>query len=199
MQDISFQRQQQRQELRQLMRTKRLNLSEIQQIQASQSIIEPALALIEKYNATKIALYLPFNNELSPLPLIDALFAQGKQVYLPVIHPFSKGNLLFLEYKKCKKPLKYNRFGILEPCLNVKNILPLSQLEIMFVPLVACDKQGNRLGMGGGFYDRTLSQSSSNLVSVGLAYSFQNLAKLPVESWDMPLDHILLGKDSYSD
>ncbi len=196
MQDISFQRQQQRQELRQLMRIKRLSLSETQQIQASKSIVEPALTLIEKYQATKIALYLPFNNEISPLPLIDALFQQGKQIYLPVLHPFSKGNLLFLEYKKSKNSLKYNRFGILEPCLNVKNILPLSQLEMIFVPLVACDKQGNRLGMGGGFYDRTLSQFSSNLISVGLAYSFQNIEQLPIESWDMPLDHILLGKEN---
>ncbi|PID51218.1 MAG: 5-formyltetrahydrofolate cyclo-ligase, partial [Pasteurellales bacterium] len=91
------------------MRTKRLSLSETQQIQASKSVVEPALTIIEKYQATKIALYLPFNNEISSLPLIDALFQQGKQIYLPVLHPFSKGNLLFLEYKKSKNSLKYNR------------------------------------------------------------------------------------------
>ncbi len=193
MQDTSLQRQALRQELRQLMRTKRLNLTETQQIQASQSVVEPALALIEKYHATKIALYFPFNNEISPLPLIDTLFKQGKRVYLPVLHPFSKGNLLFLEYKNGKNSLKYNRFGILEPHLNVKNVLPLNQLEMIFVPLVACDKQGNRLGMGGGFYDRILKQAPSNLVSVGLAYSFQKIEQLPIESWDMPLDYILLA------
>ncbi len=194
MQDISFQRQVLRQKLRQLMRNKRLNLDETQQIQASKSIVKPALVLIEKYQATKIAFYFPSKNEISPLPLIDTLFEQGKRVYFPVLHPFSKGNLLFIEYKNRKNSLKYNRFGILEPCLNVKNVLPLNQLEMIFVPLVACDQQGNRLGMGGGFYDRTLKQASSNLVSVGLAYQFQSVKKLPIESWDMPLDYILLGE-----
>ncbi|SUB58294.1 5-formyltetrahydrofolate cyclo-ligase family protein [Phocoenobacter uteri] len=185
--------QSQRQQLRQIMRNKRLNLSEQEQIQASNSIIVPAMALIEKYKATNFAFYLPFNNEICPLPLINELSAQQKQIYLPVLHPFSKGNLLFIRYDNCKKSLKLNRFGILEPVLNVQKILPLNQLDIIFTPLVACDKSGNRLGMGGGFYDRTLAQTSSNLIKIGLGYKFQQVDKLPVEHWDMPLDYIILG------
>lgn len=64
---------------------------------------------------------------------------------------------------------------------------------MIFVPLVACDKQGNRIGMGGGFYDRTLA-NASHLISVGLAHRLQQVEALPVESWDMPLDHLILGE-----
>ncbi|MDP8080368.1 5-formyltetrahydrofolate cyclo-ligase [Phocoenobacter skyensis] len=182
----------QRQQLRNQMRIKRCGLSEQQQHQAAQSIIQPALALIRKYNVTKLAFYLPFNGEISPLPLIDELLEQGKQIYLPVLHPFSKGHLLFLEYdKNCKKSLKSNRFGIIEPQLDVRKVLPLGELDIIFAPLVACDKKGNRLGMGGGFYDRTFAQAPSNLISIGLAHQCQQVEELPVESWDMPLDYIV--------
>ncbi|MDP8101623.1 5-formyltetrahydrofolate cyclo-ligase [Phocoenobacter atlanticus] len=184
----------QRQRLRQEMKTKRLELSQQQQNQAAQNIIQPALSLIEKHSATRLAFYLPFNGEISPLPLIDKLTKQGKKIYLPVLHPFSKGHLLFIEYNKnCKKSLKSNRFGILEPQLDVRKVLPLNKLDIIFTPLVACDKQGNRLGMGGGFYDRTLALNSETLISVGLAHRFQQLNQLPVEHWDMPLDYIILG------
>ncbi len=138
---------------------------------------------------------MPFDGEISPLPLMDKLLEQGKQIYLPVLHPFSKGHLLFLKYdKNYKKSLRSNRFGIIEPQLGVRKVLPLSELDIIFSPLVACDKKGNRLGMGGGFYDRTFAQAPPNLISIGLAHQCQQVEKLPVESWDMPLDYIVLGK-----
>ena len=87
-----------------------------------------------------------------------------------------------------------NQFGILEPPLNVQEILPTEKLDIIFTPLVAFDKQGNRLGMGGGFYDRTLQDwRSKNFIPVGLAHQCQQIEALPVESWDIPLFDILVG------
>lgn len=62
--------------------------------------------------------------------------------------------------------MHYNKFGILEPKLNVRNVLPVSHLDLIFTPLVAFDKDGNRLGMGGGFYDRTLQNWQKNLLSL---------------------------------
>lgn len=179
-----------RQQIRDLMRIKRQSLSEFAQQQAAQSIIPPALSLIEQYHAQHIACYLSFNGEISPLALMDTLIEQGKSVYLPVLHPFSRGNLLFLRYDP--ERLKPNRYGILEPELDVRAILPLKELDLIFVPLVACDRQNNRLGMGGGYYDRTLPQTRA--VSVGLAHQCQMVNLLPTESWDQALDYLIVGE-----
>lgn len=180
-----------RQQLRQQMRAKRLALTAAQQHRSALSLIEPALQLIEQYQAKHLAFYLPFNGEISPLPLIEHLRSLNKQIYLPVLHPFSHAQLLFLHYDSDRQ-LVPNRFGILEPRLDVRKVLPISQLEMIFTPLVACDKQGNRLGMGGGFYDRTLAQSP-HLISVGLAHHCQQVELLPIENWDMPLTHLLVA------
>lgn len=180
-----------RSQLRQAMRLKRQSLTASQQAQAAESIIPQALSLIESYQVSHIAFYLPFNGEISPLPLMEQLLQQGKKLYLPLLHPFTSGQLLFLNYN-CKTSLKFNRLRIQEPVLDVRNIIPLQELEMIFTPLVACDKAGNRLGMGGGFYDRTLAQAP-HLISVGLAHECQQVEQLPIESWDMPLDHIILG------
>lgn len=179
-----------RQQLRLTMRQKRLALSAQQQNQASLNVIAPAMALIQRYQAQRIACYLPFNGEISPIPLMETLHQQGKQLYLPRLHPFAKGQLLFLAYAP-HQSLFVNRFGIAEPRLDVRNVLPPAELEMIFTPLVACDKQGNRLGMGGGFYDRTLAQAP-HLVSVGLAHRCQQVDMLPLESWDQPLKHIIV-------
>lgn len=178
-------------QLRTEMRAKRLALSSQAQKQAAQRIIAPALELVEHYQAKHIAFYLPFNGEISPLALMKTLLNQGKKCYLPRLHPFSPHHLLFLAYQT-ENELMLNRFGILEPKLDVTKLLPLEQLEMIFVPLVACDKQNNRLGMGGGFYDRTFALAPQ-LISVGLAHRCQQVEKLPLESWDIPLAHLLLG------
>lgn len=180
-----------RRQLRQSMKIKRKSLTDIQQIEAAQSIIPKAISLIESYNASNIAFYLPFNGEISPLPLMDVLLTQNKNLYLPILHPFTSGQLLFINYNN-QTTFKLNRFGIQEPVLDVRNILPLNELEMIVTPLVAFDKSGNRLGMGGGYYDRTLAQAK-NIISVGLAHKCQQVEKLSIESWDMPLDHIIVG------
>lgn len=139
-----------RNQLRQQIRKTRANLTALQQQQAEDSITQQALALIEERNAQHIALYLSFDGEISTEKLIKTLWAQGKQVYLPVLHPFNPNHLLFLRYLP-DTPMLKNKFGIWEPKLNVQSVLPLEELDILFTPLVAFDKQGNRLGMGGGF------------------------------------------------
>ncbi|MDH2925252.1 5-formyltetrahydrofolate cyclo-ligase [Nicoletella semolina] len=180
----------QRQRIRKEMRTLRKRLSPQQQAFAAQSIINPALDLLCDYQADRIGFYLPFEGEISPLELMQQIALLGKKCYVPVLHPFSANQLLFLEYHSdC---LHTNRFGILQPRLDLRKVLPVSELEMLFVPLVACDKNANRIGMGGGFYDRTLSQSP-HLVSVGLAHRFQQLDKLPIQPWDTPLNHLILG------
>ena len=181
-----------RNQLRQQIRKTRANLTALQQQQAEDSITQQALALIEERNAQHIALYISFDGEISTDKLIKILWAQGKQVYLPVLHPFNPNHLLFLRYLPDTQMLK-NKFGIWEPKLNVQNVLPLDELDILFTPLVAFDKQGNRLGMGGGFYDRTLQNwQNSSFIPVGLAHQCQQVEQLPTEAWDVPLHQILV-------
>ena len=182
-----------RNQLRQQIRKTRANLTALQQQQAEDSITQQALALIEERNAQHIALYLSFDGEISTDKLIKILWAQGKQVYLPVLHPFNPNHLLFLRYLP-DTPMLKNKFGICEPKLNVQNVLPLDELDILFTPLVAFDKQGNRLGMGGGFYDRTLQHwQKSSFIPVGLAHQCQQAEQLPTEAWDVPLHQILVA------
>lgn len=182
-----------RNQLRQQIRKTRANLTALQQQQAEDSITQQALTLIEERNAQHIALYLSFDGEISTEKLIKTLWAQGKQVYLPVLHPFNPNHLLFLRYLPDTLMLK-NKFGIWEPKLNVQSVLPLEELDILFTPLVAFDKQGNRLGMGGGFYDRTLQHwQKSSFIPVGLAHQCQQVEQLPTEAWDVPLHQILVA------
>ena len=180
-----------RQHLRQQIRKTRQKLTALEQQQAAFSIQQQALQLIEQRQAKNIALYLPFDGEISTQPLIESLWRQNKQVYLPVLHPFCRGHLLFLHYTE-DTPLVANRFGILQPKLNVQTVLPSAQLDIIFTPLVAFDAQGNRLGMGGGFYDRTLQNwQRKSFIPIGLAHRCQQVSALPKESWDIPLATIL--------
>ena len=181
-----------RNQLRQQIRKTRANLTALQQQQAEDSITQQALAFIEERNAQHIALYVSFDGEISTDKLIKTLWVQDKHVYLPVLHPFNPNHLLFLRYLP-DTPMLKNKFGIWEPKLNVQNVLPLDELDILFTPLVAFDKQGNRLGMGGGFYDRTLQNwQNSSFIPVGLAHQCQQVEQLPTEAWDVPLHRILV-------
>lgn len=181
-----------RQQLREQMKAERLKLSPQQHSFAAKHIIPQALAYVEQYQAQHIAVYLPFNHEFSLLPLIKELLKQGKKLYLPLLHPFSKGNLLFQAYDY-HTPLKKHAFGMYEPKLNVQNVIPLCEIDLIFTPLLACDKQKNRLGYGGGFYDRTLAQAT-NAVSIGVAYPCQLIEQVPMEPWDKQLDHLIIGE-----
>ncbi len=149
------------------------------------------LAFEPVIRAQTVALFLSFDGELNTTPLIQALWRAGKNVYLPVLHPFSPGNLLFLRYTP-QSHLVTNRLKILEPKLDVRDVLPLNKLDVLVTPLVAFDETGQRLGMGGGFYDRTLQHwQQHGFYPVGLAHDCQQVETLPVEQWDIPLPAVV--------
>ncbi|EMJ7520469.1 5-formyltetrahydrofolate cyclo-ligase [Providencia rettgeri] len=181
----------QRQQVRQSIRQARRQLTTKQQQLAAQLVMKNALQHPKINSAKCIALFLSFDGEIDTRPLISALWEQGKQVYLPVLHPFSRHHLLFLRYHT-KTQLVKNRFNIDEPPLNVQDVLPIEKLDIMFIPLVAFDSQGQRLGMGGGFYDRTLAHwQQTGFYPIGLAHDCQQVEALPVAHWDIPLPEII--------
>lgn len=187
----SLNKAEQRQQLRRFVRQQRAALSAQQQKQAEQQIADVVLDFLQPLNVRNIAIYRSFDGEISTNVLIERLWQQGYQLYLPVLHPFSHGNLLFLEYTSAT-PMKKNKFAIEEPVLDVTKVLPIQQLDIIFTPLVAFDSNKNRLGMGGGFYDRTLENwQQKNFLPIGLAHRCQQVAEIPCESWDIPLFEIL--------
>jgi 5-formyltetrahydrofolate cyclo-ligase len=189
-----------RQQLRESFRRKRLSLSTEQQKQFAADITEQAHSLVFQADTKKVGLYLSFDGELDTGELIQSCWQKDIEIYLPVLHPFSPGHLLFQEYTKDTQMIR-NKYGIEEPKLDVTKTLPCDQLDVLFTPLVAFDEQGNRLGMGGGFYDRTLSALLQNervkTCVVGLAHNIQLSKDLPIEAWDMSLPAVLTPSRLY--
>lgn len=119
-----------RQQFRQLIRQQRKQLSDAEQMAHSHSLISQFASLAELSTSQHIALYLANDGELNPLPLIHWLWQQGKSTYLPVLHPFSSGHLLFLHYE-AQTSMTRNKYGIAEPKLNKNLIIPVNQLDII--------------------------------------------------------------------
>ena len=102
--------------------------------------------------------------------------------------------LVFVEYRR-GMPMRANRFGILEPC-NAPPVA-LKELDVVCLPLVGFDRSGGRLGMGGGFYDRTFTRSRTAAMPklIGLAHSIQQCEQLPRDPWDIPLAGVLTERE----
>ncbi|MFV0549226.1 MAG: 5-formyltetrahydrofolate cyclo-ligase [Limnobaculum xujianqingii] len=180
-----------RQILRKKVRQLRNSLTPEQQHSAAQMLCQKLCNHPKIKTAQHISLFLSFDGEIDTRPLILALWQQKKSLYLPVLHPFSPGHLLFLHYTP-ETPMVSHPFGIQEPLLNVQSVLPVSQLDVIITPLVAFDAQGNRLGMGGGYYDRTLKNWRNNgSWPIGVAHDCQQVDALSCEDWDIPLPEII--------
>ncbi|WP_110457402.1 5-formyltetrahydrofolate cyclo-ligase [Shewanella algidipiscicola] len=181
-----------RQTLRAQVRAARKALSIEQQNQFANQACQRAIQLITERGVKRLALYLANDGELDTQPLIDALWQRGIEVYLPRLHPFSPGNLIFLAYR-VDSPLIKNRLGILEPKLAITQMRLPHQLDMVITPLVAFDANGNRMGMGGGYYDRTLAYwpLMGKPLPVGYAHDCQQVSHLPCEHWDVPLPMII--------
>ncbi len=178
-----------RSQIRTLIRQRRCALSSQQQQQAGLALLEKIQQLPQIVNANTVGIYLSNDGEIDTKPTIEWLWQQGKQVLLPVLHPFSQGHLLFLHYRPDSR-VCHNKYGIIEPVLDQTQICPIKNIDIIFTPLVAFDESGQRLGMGGGYYDRTLQPWFSNgqgAIPIGLAHDCQQVEQLPTEHWDIPL------------
>lgn len=180
------------------MREKRRRFSKVKQRQASYQLCLRLSKQPEFSRAKHIAFYWPCDGEISLLPLLQMALNQKKSCYLPVID--SGFNMYFCLYKKNTK-LVNNRYGIKEPYLKRKVLRP-EHLDLIFVPLVAFDEQGKRLGMGGGYYDRAFSYKKKNAFMsptlIGVAFDYQKITRLPEEAWDIPMAKIISNSRSYS-
>ena len=189
-----------RKHLRQQLRYLRKTLSLQQQQQAACKLARRLLTNPDLYRARHIAIYLPNDGEISPLPYMHAARRRGIRLYLPVLHPLTPGKLTFSPYDP-HTPLHPNRFGIAEPAFTDSLERPAWALDAVLLPLVGFDEHGGRLGMGGGFYDRTFafSRVRPRLMPklIGLAHDFQKTNSLPIEAWDVPLHSVITERDCY--
>lgn len=173
-------------QLRADIRQKRQALGQQAQFAAATAVSTHLAQLPGWSDARRIALYLANDGEIETTPLEALCRNKGKQLFLPVID--EKSQLEFAAWDK-DRTLVVNRFGIPEPRSEAERS-SASALDIVILPLVAWDLQGGRLGMGGGFYDRTLAGVSGPLL-VGLAHSMQQVPCVPSDPWDISMDFVV--------
>jgi len=187
-----------RQQLRRQMRSARKALSTEQQQSAGASLLKNLQQQVSFNSAEHIALYLASDGEIDPQSVIDYCWAQGKQVYLPVLDPDLHNQLLFVHYDQNTLMCR-NKYDISEPAVPYQKSIPATDLDLVLLPLVAFDNNGNRMGMGGGYYDRSFAFMMDDEVNsadkkvpvlIGLAHQLQQVDELAVESWDIPLSGI---------
>ena len=129
--------------------------------------------------------YYPVSYEIDLLNFYKELEAKGRKICLPVI---KKNNEMDFCFWSCKDLLKLNKYGIPEP-EKIKKVIP----DILFIPLVAFDKNLYRIGYGGGYYDRYIQKNSNkkNFLKVGIAFSYQKINIVPINKFDKKLDIII--------
>ena len=177
-------------------RRRRQALTPQQQRSAAEGLSRQIANLPEFRRARRIALYLGNDGEIDPLPTLALAEAAGKQCYLPVLHPLKYNRIHFVPYRT-GQPLTISHFGYPEPPLQGRRITPAWAIDLILMPLVAFDSNGHRIGMGGGFYDRTLAFTATSQrrpILIGLAHSCQQLQQIDVQPWDIPLDAIATDK-----
>ena len=173
-------------QLRNELRQRRQALGQPVQHAAAAAVSDNIRQLPGWTEARSIGLYLANDGEIDTQPLSTLCRRRGMRVFLPVIN--SDTSLSFAEWAP-GAALTANRFGIGEPPPSASRC-PVSELDILILPVVGWDRRGGRLGMGGGFYDRTLAATKGPLL-VGLAHSVQELAQTPKDAWDISVDFIV--------
>ncbi|MFP5440996.1 MAG: 5-formyltetrahydrofolate cyclo-ligase [Gammaproteobacteria bacterium] len=179
--------------LRRAIRARRRALSPAQQRAAARKLARRVAASPQFRKARSLALYIAADGEIDPAPLAQRAWRLGKRVYLPVLHPLYHDRMFFVRWSAGDR-LRRNRFRIPEPATWRDRAAPW-QLDLVLAPLVAFDRAGNRLGMGGGYYDRTFARERAarwprRPSLCGLAHRLQAVASLPAAPWDIPLARV---------
>ncbi len=179
--------------IRRTLREKRQQLSTTQQQQAAQAIVTLVTRSPYWQRAQHIAFYIAQQGELDPCWLQQQAEQEGKQCYAPIVqHP--QRTLTFAAYTR-NSQWTVNRFGIAEPISA--DHYSAQHLDLVLLPLVGFDRQGHRLGMGSGYYDRTFAHRPPLTLCclLGLAYAWQEVSGITPESWDVALHGIATDQE----
>ena len=184
-------------ELRKRNRGLRAELDAATLDQAATNLAENICSLVEFEQADKVAAYFAVNGEISLDLVIDRALQLGKQVFLPNL---DQKTLRFSPYFRQQK-MRINKFKLPEPDVSDKEMLAPTSLDLVLAPLVVFDPAGNRIGMGGGFYDRSFAfrRESSNVkpLLIGVAHELQKVDQLEPEPWDVRLDKVVTDQAIY--
>lgn len=181
-----------RSQLRRQLRHLRRNLTQSQQQQAAWGVLKQFRAHAYYRQARHIAVYQAADGELDLNWLIKQMWQDQKTVYLPVLPSWPKTKMLF-QPVTADTHYQKNRFGLWQPQLKPTQQRAAWALDLVLMPLVGFDQAGNRLGMGGGFYDRVFATQlrPKRPRLVGVAHACQQVEQLTVAAWDVPLDAVL--------
>lgn len=162
--------------IRHEVRLKKKKVSEQERQELGKRIYKTLIALPEFMEANSISVYVDFNQEVPTRSIIELAWELGKEVASPVVE---NGEMEFYRYYSMED-LQLNSYGILEPCKKYGTVSPNS---FVIMPGVAFDEQRNRIGYGGGFYDRYM-EKHSDLMNVAIAFEFQIYKELDCEEKD---------------
>lgn len=185
-----------RRELRQRLADQRRALKPPQRIAAAQGLRRSLEQLPEYLTDARVAGYWASHGELPLNVVIPPLATRGQQFLLPMI---GKGQRLRFAPWQSGDEVQPNRYGIPEP-VEPRELLEPFQLDLVLVPLLGFDRRGNRLGHGGGYYDRSFAFLNEQVrptepLLVGIAYAFQELPEVDQEAWDVPLDFVATERE----
>ncbi len=182
------------QTLRKQLKQKRSALSKSQQQHLSSLAVQRLQRSRLFRSAKNIAIYLPVRGEIDSSRLPEFGRAD-QQFYLPVLSLYKQHGLVFVRWNKNTR-FRMNQYKIPEPIIKYSQLKSAQKLDLVVMPLLAFDQTGSRLGMGGGYYDRSFafkmrSERIRKPVLLGIAYQFQQMEELPRQAWDVPLDAIV--------
>jgi 5-formyltetrahydrofolate cyclo-ligase len=188
--------------LRRQIKAKRQQLSQQTLKLHSRKLLRLAAGYLPFKRSRRIAFYIAVRGEMDPAPLLELALNSGKSVYLPILRKRPSHGLWFAPYTT-QSGCSNNRFGIPEPDVSHRKLVMPWALDLVFVPLIAFDGKGNRMGMGGGYYDRTFAfrrkrRHLKGPTLVGLAHEFQMHPQLPTMPWDIPLDAVITESTIYN-
>jgi 5-formyltetrahydrofolate cyclo-ligase len=181
---------QQKSELRQRVRSLRQGISPARRLQLDDAVSTELLQFVGKLKATSVSAFWTFDGEPDLRAALATLHENGITIALPVLNPLKPSTISMVRWT-AESVMKRNGFGIMEPA--DEPVLAINKLDCMLIPLVAWDKSGGRLGMGGGYYDRLLTPVRTNRqpLRIGLAYGLQEVPRVPIEQNDVGLHGVI--------
>lgn len=180
-------------QIRRKMILKRNNLSRKQIFENSKKILNRLCSSSYYKNANHIMIYVSINKEVFTHSFIENALSDGKKIIVPKCEPSSK-KIILSQIRDFQKDLEKGFKGLMEPKKEALRPVSIEQLDLILVPGLAFTKSGDRLGYGGGYYDRFLANTSKEIPKIALAFEIQIVPTLPVDFYDIPIDFIVTEK-----
>lgn len=156
----------------------------------SKNIIQKLMDTAWYRQSNTIMSYIDFRNEVITRSFIKHALKDNKRIIVPITDMSSK-TLILSELKDFDNELCQSSYGILEPKKEYVRVVSCNLLDLVLVPGLAFDTSGYRIGYGGGYYDRLLQRLPQKTITIGLAFEFQIVGNIPVESFDRKVDFII--------